>query len=78
MAKRDCKSEPATTQVVKKEGYQPRHYTIGYAPNGGRKKPSPQLTIKGRWLEALGFNTGQSVTVTTEQGCLTIKTKLGV
>ncbi|RPD91624.1 type I addiction module toxin, SymE family [Candidatus Pantoea deserta] len=25
----------------------------------------PQLTIKGRWLEALGFTTGQKIEVIT-------------
>ncbi|WP_456300120.1 SymE family type I addiction module toxin [Pragia fontium] len=28
---------------------------MGYTPNGGRGNPSPQLTIKGKWLEQLGL-----------------------
>ncbi|AUH02520.1 hypothetical protein CWC46_12955 [Prodigiosinella confusarubida] len=31
------------------------------------------LTLKGRWLEDLGFNTGQSVIVTIEHGQLLIR-----
>ncbi|WP_162942974.1 SymE family type I addiction module toxin [Dickeya fangzhongdai] len=30
--------------------------------------PPPQLTLKGRWLEDLGFSTGQPVIVTVERG----------
>ncbi|WP_139348388.1 SymE family type I addiction module toxin, partial [Dickeya dadantii] len=29
---------------------------------------TPSLTLKGRWLEDLGFNTGQPVIVTVERG----------
>ncbi|WP_413721393.1 SymE family type I addiction module toxin [Sodalis sp. RH24] len=75
MAKRDCKSELGTTEV---KPSQPRYYTVGYAPNGGTRQTSPQLKISGRWLDELGFNTGQTVVVTSEQGCLTIKTELNV
>ena len=50
MTERDSTSEPATPQA--------RRYTVGYRPNGGRPNPSPQLTIKGKWLEELGFTTG--------------------
>ncbi len=71
MAKRDCKSEPATTEVKEP---QPRYYTVGYAPNGGKKHPNPKLILSGKWLEALGFTTGQHVTVTPEQGQLIIRT----
>ncbi|MEI7409520.1 SymE family type I addiction module toxin [Pectobacterium aroidearum] len=39
-------------------------------PNGGKKPPSPQLKLSGEWLEDLGFNTGQTVTVTAEHGKL--------
>ncbi|MFW0698571.1 SymE family type I addiction module toxin [Pantoea sp. R13S299] len=34
---------------------------IDYRTNGGRPNPLPQLTIKGRWPEQLGFTTGQSI-----------------
>ncbi|EPX9372600.1 SymE family type I addiction module toxin [Yersinia ruckeri] len=46
---------------------------IGYRTNGGRPHQLPQLTIKGRWLEALGFTHGQPVSITAEQGKLVIK-----
>ncbi|WP_072011707.1 SymE family type I addiction module toxin [Serratia sp. DD3] len=60
------KSEPATPQA--------RKSIVGYRPNGGRPNPLPQLTIKGRWLEALGFNKGQPVSIIAEQGQLIIRT----
>ncbi|KFF61211.1 hypothetical protein IW01_21045 [Pectobacterium brasiliense] len=53
-----------------------RYYTVGYAPNGMKGNPPPPLTLKGRWLEDLGFNTGQSVIVTVERGKVVIETEL--
>lgn len=50
-----------------------RFYTVGYTPNGGDTNPRPQLTIKGRWLELLGFYPRLPVTITTEKGLLIIK-----
>ncbi|WP_258554917.1 type I toxin-antitoxin system SymE family toxin [Pragia fontium] len=38
-----------------------------------RLNPRPLLTIKGRWLEQLGFTPGQSVTITSEHGRLVIE-----
>jgi len=35
--------------------------------------PSPKLMIKVKWLEQLGFTTGQSVSITAENGCLIIR-----
>ncbi|AWH87796.1 SymE family type I addiction module toxin [Limnobaculum parvum] len=46
---------------------------MGYAPNGGKTQPSPQIKISGKWLEALGFTSGQPVTVTTERGRMVIE-----
>jgi len=51
MTERNSTSEPATPQA--------RRYTVDYRPNGGRPNPSPQLAIKGKWPEQLGFTTGQ-------------------
>ncbi|MFF6010004.1 SymE family type I addiction module toxin [Rahnella sp. R3(2024)] len=62
------KSEPATPQA--------RRYTVGYRPNSGRLNPCPQLTIKGKWLEEIGFSTGQPVSITAEDGCLVIRAEL--
>ncbi|WP_050878834.1 SymE family type I addiction module toxin [Yersinia frederiksenii] len=42
-------------------------------PNGGRPNPPPQLTIRGRWLEPLGFTSGQKVEVITEPWQLVIR-----
>ncbi len=64
MAEQHHKSEPVTPQTRKSIG--------GYRTNGGRPNPLPQLTIKGRWLEPLGFTTGQRVEVITEPGQLII------
>ncbi|MCU6681917.1 type I toxin-antitoxin system SymE family toxin [Leclercia sp. H6W5] len=72
MAKRDSKSQPRTTTTAAREP-QAHYYLVGYRPNQGRPNPLPQLTIKGRWLEALGFRTGQPVIITAEKGRLTIE-----
>ncbi|MGL5423752.1 MAG: SymE family type I addiction module toxin [Serratia fonticola] len=69
MAKSDSKSGPPVNKAPKTT----RHYTVGYSPNRGIKKPAPQLIIKGYWLEQHGFLTGQSVTVNIEQGRLIIQ-----
>ncbi|MBP0995701.1 SymE family type I addiction module toxin [Serratia fonticola] len=69
MAKRDSKSGTTVNKAPKTT----RHYTVGYTPNLGIKKPAPQLLIKGYWLEELGFLTGQPVTVNIEQGRLIIQ-----
>ncbi|WP_288653919.1 MULTISPECIES: SymE family type I addiction module toxin [Pantoea] len=49
------------------------YYKVGYRPNKGQPNPLPQLTIKGRWLEALGFMTGQKIEVLTGPGQLIIQ-----
>ncbi|MBX9448164.1 SymE family type I addiction module toxin [Dickeya chrysanthemi] len=74
MAGRDSKSEPRATEVKEPQ----RHYTVGYVPNGSRGNPPPQLTLKGRWLEDLGFNTGQPVIVTVERGRLVIEAEIRI
>ena len=48
-------------------------YTVGYTPNGGFSNPRPQLTIKGHWLEQLGFYPGLPVTIKIEQNKLIIE-----
>ncbi|QTF08454.1 type I toxin-antitoxin system SymE family toxin [Brenneria izadpanahii] len=65
MADAHHKSEPATPQAHKS--------IVGYRPNGGRPNPLPQLTLKGRWLEPLGFTTGQQIEVITGPGQLIIR-----
>ncbi|AKJ42457.1 SymE family type I addiction module toxin [Pragia fontium] len=50
-----------------------RFYTVGYTPNGGFINPRPQLTIKGRWLEQIGFYAGQPVIIKVEQNKLIIE-----
>jgi len=49
------------------------YYRVGYRPNKGQPNPLPQLTIKGRWLEVLGFTTGQRIEVIPEAGQLIIR-----
>jgi len=66
MAGTDSTSEPAVPQA--------RKSIVGYRSNGGRPNPLPQLTIKGRWLEQLGFIKGQPVSIIAEQGQLIIRT----
>ncbi|MFP1982737.1 SymE family type I addiction module toxin [Lonsdalea quercina] len=78
----DAHHKPGTpvtqaADTAKKEHCE-RHYTVGYAPNGGKKPPSPQLKLSGRWLEELGFNTGQPVIVTVERGKLVIEAEIRI
>ncbi|BBI92360.1 SymE family type I addiction module toxin [Serratia symbiotica] len=65
MAEQHHKSEPVTPQA--------RKCVVGYRPNGGKPNPTPQLTLKGRWLEPLGFTSGQKIEVFTEPGKLIIR-----
>lgn len=44
-----------------------RFYTVGYVPQGTKPNPSPQLTIKSRWLGQIGFYAGQPVIIKVEQ-----------
>ena len=57
-----------------------RFYTIGTVPTGWVKSPNPrpQLTIKGRWLEQIGFYAGQSVIIKVEQDKLIIELAMQV
>lgn len=50
-----------------------RFYTVGYTPNGGFSNPRPQLTIKGCWLEQIGFYAGLPVVIKVEQNKLIIE-----
>ncbi len=50
-----------------------RFYTIGYAPQGAKPNPKPQLTLSGRWLEEFGFCRGKKVVVKIEQAQLIIQ-----
>jgi len=49
------------------------YYTAGCRANKGQPNPLPQLTMKGRWLEALRFTTGQKIEVITRTGQLIIR-----
>lgn len=50
-----------------------RFYTVGYTPNGGLTTLRPQLTIKGRWLEQIGFYAVRPVIIKVEQNKLIIE-----
>ncbi|CDG22284.1 conserved protein of unknown function [Xenorhabdus poinarii G6] len=64
--------------AVKKAAKTERYYTVGYVPQCGRPNPAPAITLKGRWLEELGFLTNHPVTVTAERGRLVIQAEIGV
>ena len=40
--------------------------------SGYKYKPTPTITLKGQWLEALGFEIGEKVNVKCEGGKLII------
>ncbi|MEB6334602.1 SymE family type I addiction module toxin [Serratia rhizosphaerae] len=50
----------------------PTRSIVGYRPNGGRPNPLPQLTLTGKWLEPLGFTTGQRIEVIAAPGQLIV------
>lgn len=72
MADTHHKSETRTPTTAASES-QAHCYRVGYRPNKGQPNPLPQLTIKGRWLEAQGFTTGQKIEVITGPGQLIIR-----
>ena len=53
--------------------------TMSYLPNMGESswKPAgtPYLRMRGQWLRAAGFEIGKQVTVSIEQGKLTLTTQ---
>lgn len=70
----DTHHKPKTrTPTTAASESQAHYYKVGYRPNKGQPNPLPQLTIKGRWLEALGFTTGQKIEVIPEAGQLIIR-----
>ena len=60
MAKAHSTLKTTSTKTRTVKPRQKRSLTIGYSPNGGQHNPRPQLTIKGRWLEAFGFTRSAS------------------
>ncbi|WP_352412948.1 SymE family type I addiction module toxin [Mixta sp. BE291] len=46
---------------------------MGYIRDQRKFKPSPSITLKGRWITALGFETGQKIEVITGPGQLIIR-----
>ena len=67
------------TTITKTRTIKPRpkrSLTYDYSTNGGQSNPRPQLTIKGFWLEAFGFTTGQPVIIDAQQGLLIIKLEM--
>ena len=73
MADADTKPESPTSTT--------RRYTVGYVSRRHQKRTgellyysrSPGLHIKGDWLKALGFETGQKIEVLTEPGQLIVR-----
>ena len=55
-----------------------RFYTVGYVPQGTKPNPRPQLTIRGRWLEQIGFYVGCPVIIKIEQDKLIVELDLHV
>ena len=55
-----------------------RFYTIGYVPQGIKPNPRPQLIIKRRWLEQIGFYVGCPFIIQIKQGKLIIELDLQV
>jgi toxic protein SymE len=46
---------------------------MGYIRDLRKFEPSPSITLKGRWMAALGFETEQKIEVITGPGKLIIR-----
>ncbi|XXN66081.1 SymE family type I addiction module toxin (plasmid) [Enterobacter ludwigii] len=46
---------------------------MGYIRDARKFEPSPSITLKGQWMAALGFETGQKIEVITQPGQLIIR-----
>ncbi|MBD8161932.1 type I toxin-antitoxin system SymE family toxin [Erwinia persicina] len=46
---------------------------MGYIRDSRTFTPSPSITLKGHWMAALGFETGQKIEVLPEEGQLVIR-----
>ena len=51
---------------------QSRCYTLGYIRDHIKHQPSPSITLRGHWMETLGFETGKKVEVISGRGELII------
>ncbi|MGD8106431.1 SymE family type I addiction module toxin [Pantoea sp. FN0302] len=60
-------------QHHKPEAPTTRHYTVGYIRNQRKFEASPSITLKGRWMAALGFETGQTIEAIAGPGQLIIR-----
>lgn len=49
-----------------------RHLTVSYASRYPDYSRIPALTLKGQWLEAVGFTTGTEVDVKVMNGCIVL------
>ena len=63
----------STTDKAPTQQTTERFYSVGYVPQGTKPNSKPQLTIKGRWLEQIGFYVGCPVIIKIEQGKLIIE-----
>mgnify|MGYP003365347526 CR=1 FL=1 len=48
-----------------------RSLIMGYRPHGGDKS-TPSVTLSGKWLRDVGFDTGQQVNVKVMEGCIVL------
>ena len=73
MAKAHSKIKTTITKTRTVKSRPKRSLTVGYSPNGGQPHPRPKLTIKGRWLEQIGFYAGQAVLIKVKRNKLIIE-----
>jgi len=74
MAKHDCKSGPAISQIqrVLKVGYISVAHPDRKTGGTSHYSRSPALNLKGQWLAECGFTTDTPVKVRVMPGCLVI------
>ena len=62
---------------MRKEFKEVRKFKV-YEQSGHNYKPTPTITLKGLWLEELGFGAGTLLTVRCEEGKLVIEPRESV
>lgn len=72
MAAQDCIAENSVTEATQESI---RHLRVGYASRYPDYSRIPAVIMKGKWLEAAGFDTGTEVNVRVMKGCIVLLAK---
>ena len=67
MATIPTQTQPSSEKSAKTQ----RRYTVGYVPNHGDTS-TPSLSLSGKWLREVGFDTGVGVTAKIAGDCIVL------